>query len=314
MVGSIETQALETSAALLKTISRGDIDRVGCYYAQDTVFMPLLSGDLRRGRGGAVWGQMDLVGACARAEIDEAETASVVLSDKIVAQGCHCVFGLKNGRILPSRFSTVYQRQPDGTLKILNQHFSILPKSEEGLAHAKIMSPLVSDARYMEILKNKQVPVAATEEMQRVHDSLDHTWFDAVASGQAENVVALYRPDAVLLPTVSNELCRTQDQRLGYFTGFTSHNPMGEVYARVARRYDDVVVDSGLYAFRMKEGPVILARYDYTKNGGGLHIAMHHSSQNPSGQIDVSVPRAEGRTRPLAARTASGSSFTLVQK
>jgi uncharacterized protein (TIGR02246 family) len=54
-------------------------------------------------------------------------------------------------------------------------------------------------------------------------------WNNALATGDPQQVAALYGEDAVLLPTLSDSARYTNDRIADYFVGFLKKKPVGEI-------------------------------------------------------------------------------------
>ena len=109
-------------------------------------------------------------------------------------------------------------------------------------------------------------------------------WNAALATGSPDAVTALYADDAVLLPTVSNQVRHNHDEIRDYFVNFLARKPQGEIKESNIRFLGkDVVINSGVYAFTFGNGDKVTARftYLYRKVGGEWKIAEHHSSAMP---------------------------------
>lgn len=114
-------------------------------------------------------------------------------------------------------------------------------------------------------------------------------WNAALATGDPNRVAALYAPDAVLLPTLS-DIRTTHAGIVDYFKTFLASKPVG----KIQQRYITVLgptsaVDTGLYEFTLtdKDGTksTVDARYTfvYALRGGHWLIVNHHSSKVPTG-------------------------------
>ncbi len=113
-------------------------------------------------------------------------------------------------------------------------------------------------------------------------------WFQAVSSGNPNKVLELYKKDAVLLPTLSNEVHDLPEERLNYFKMFTSlkniKGTINEIHTQ--KLSDNVVNQSGIYTFTFeKDGKIVKvpARFSFTlvKDGNKWVVAEHHSSKMP---------------------------------
>jgi len=65
----------------------------------------------------------------------------------------------------------------------------------------------------------------AREEVAQLFDR----WNVALQTGQAEEVVKLYAPDAILLPTISNKVRRNHAEIKDYFEHFLHYQPVGRI-------------------------------------------------------------------------------------
>jgi len=114
-------------------------------------------------------------------------------------------------------------------------------------------------------------------------------WNAALATGDPQKVADLYAPDAVLLPTVSNEVRRSRAEIVDYFTKFLQSKPQGVIENEIVDVLDaDTAVNTGVYEFALtKDGKTerVRARYTYVyelREGKWL-IVNHHSSAMPEG-------------------------------
>lgn len=117
-----------------------------------------------------------------------------------------------------------------------------------------------------------------TEILQLFHD-----WNEALTQGSAERVAALYRPDAVLVPTLSDTLRTTPEQILAYFEKLIDEEgPTVKLSTTVhITRFGTTAINSGLYTFHLRNsGEYADARYTfvYYWSDGGWRISAHHSS------------------------------------
>ncbi len=110
-------------------------------------------------------------------------------------------------------------------------------------------------------------------------------WDAALRTGDADEVVALYAPDAVLLPTFSDRVRTTEEGRRDYFAHFLQRRPRASVVEGHARAYGDVAVHSGIYAFAFGAGAEREAHarftFVYRRVDGRWWIVEHHSSGMP---------------------------------
>lgn len=138
----------------------------------------------------------------------------------------------------------------------------------------------------------KAVAPAATTEKEVA--ALFDRWNAALATGNPKTVAALYAPNGILQPTVSNHVRTTPEAIVDYFEHFLPLKPQGVINSREIRLLgSDAALDSGVYTFSLvKEGkPVkVQARYTYLyqKINGEWKIMNHHSSAMPE-KVDESL-------------------------
>jgi uncharacterized protein (TIGR02246 family) len=114
-------------------------------------------------------------------------------------------------------------------------------------------------------------------------------WNSALATGDPDKVADLYAPDAVLLPTVSNNVRTDRAEIVDYFEHFLQNKPTGTIDQEVIKVIDsDTAVNTGVYHFDLtKDGKPqrVAARYTYVYElvGGKWLILNHHSSAMPEG-------------------------------
>lgn len=125
-------------------------------------------------------------------------------------------------------------------------------------------------------------PTPATTEIAALFDR----WNAALQTGDPRIVAALYAPDAVLVPTVSNRVRRTRAEIEDYFAHFLTKDPRGRIVQSNIRIYGDIAIDSGLYSFALTIAGVdvdLPCRYSfvYRRLGRDWRIVEHHSSVMP---------------------------------
>ncbi|MEW1831169.1 SgcJ/EcaC family oxidoreductase [Streptomyces sp. NPDC088196] len=116
-------------------------------------------------------------------------------------------------------------------------------------------------------------------------------WNAALQTGDPKKVANRYAPDAVLLPTVSNEIRTDRAEIVDYFEHFLPNKPVAkkvETYINVLD--SNSAIDAGAYDITLtdpKTGKkrVVEARYtyEYEKRGSKWLIVNHHSSVMPEG-------------------------------
>lgn len=112
---------------------------------------------------------------------------------------------------------------------------------------------------------------------------LFHRWNDALQTLEPKQVAALYDSNAILLPTVSNQVRHNTDEIEDYFKGFLAKTPVGEIEESNVRIYGNIAINSGVYTFTLNGDQKVPARFTfvYRWNGQQWLIIEHHSSQMP---------------------------------
>jgi|KBSSwiStaDraftv2_1062776.scaffolds.fasta_scaffold214771_2 uncharacterized protein (TIGR02246 family) len=118
--------------------------------------------------------------------------------------------------------------------------------------------------------------------------AVTRAWAEGMSAHDAERVLALYAPDAVLWGTRSPTI-RTDPAKVREYFGILKTVPdsykavLGEQHVRV---YGDMAINSGSYTFsQIENGKEVLrpARFSFVfrKNDGRWLIVDHHSSAVP---------------------------------
>ena len=111
-------------------------------------------------------------------------------------------------------------------------------------------------------------------------------WNDALATGNPDVVTNMYAEDAVLLPTVSNQVRHNHAEIRDYFVAFLAKQPQGVITESNARVLSDTLAtNAGVYVFTFGDGSTVSARFNYTYKlrGDAWKIIQHHSSAMPEG-------------------------------
>ena len=111
-------------------------------------------------------------------------------------------------------------------------------------------------------------------------------WNEALQSGDPDQVVALYASDAILLPTLSNDVRHHHTEMHAYFVDFLKRKPFGTINESNIRDLGELAVHSGVYSFNLTtDGQQSLAQcrftFVYRKIDGDWKIIEHHSSLMP---------------------------------
>jgi uncharacterized protein (TIGR02246 family) len=115
--------------------------------------------------------------------------------------------------------------------------------------------------------------------------ALFEQWDRSLATGNAATVDANYARDAILIPTLSNEIRRDPARRIAYFRDdFLPERPHGRLNHAYVRCFGDIAINSGIYTFTFGNGSRTQARYTFVyqrQSNGGWLIIEHHSSKMP---------------------------------
>ncbi|MDC6472508.1 SgcJ/EcaC family oxidoreductase [Luminiphilus sp.] len=116
--------------------------------------------------------------------------------------------------------------------------------------------------------------------------ALFDSWNAALATLNPDAVTTLYAEDAVLLPTVSNQVRHNHTEIRDYFVGFLQKSPQGVIdESNVCILSDTHATNSGVYTFTFGDGSSVTARFSYlyVATADGWKILQHHSSAMPEG-------------------------------
>ena len=109
-------------------------------------------------------------------------------------------------------------------------------------------------------------------------------WINAVKSGDAKQVVSLYRNNGILLGTFSNKERVGHELILEYFENLlkSKHGVEVEIVSENPHVFESSAINVGHYNF-VTNGKTINARFSfvYHKDNGDWKITSHHSSVMP---------------------------------
>lgn len=116
-------------------------------------------------------------------------------------------------------------------------------------------------------------------------EALFDKWNASLQTGDAHKVAENYLSDAVLLPTISNQVRLTDQERVDYFQDFLKKKPFGKIDTRTIRLGCNKAIDTGTYTFTFADKSSVTARYTFTYawDGKEWKISSHHSSAMPEG-------------------------------
>ena len=115
--------------------------------------------------------------------------------------------------------------------------------------------------------------------------ALFEEWNTALQTGEPKNVTALYESNAILLPTISNQVRHNHEEIEDYFIHFLAKSPKGVINESNIRTFGNIAINSGIYTFTFSDGNSVQARFTYVYrwNGQRWLIVEHHSSALPQG-------------------------------
>ena len=103
----------------------------------------------------------------------------------------------------------------------------------------------------------------STQEIAALFDR----WNTSLETLDPDKMAALYTPEAVLLPTLSNKPRTNHEEIRDYFVHFLEKKPQGKIDFRIIKIGCDSASDTGLYTFALQDttGKVksVSARYSY---------------------------------------------------
>lgn len=126
-----------------------------------------------------------------------------------------------------------------------------------------------------------------TRDVADIEQALE-LWCTTISHGKPEDIVNLFDPEAILLPTLMPGVLKTREERLSYFTQLMKNpNLTVTVNESHLRIINDIAINSGLYTFffeRQGKPVTIPARFTfiYQKKQQGWVIIEQHSSQIPN--------------------------------
>ena len=91
---------------------------------------------------------------------------------------------------------------------------------------------------------------------KEIIQSLTQNWQKALETKDTETVIQLYDKEAILIPTLSNIVCDTQDKRRNYFNNFLQKEPKCEITESHINVSSNYATHSGTYKFNLKNNLV----------------------------------------------------------
>lgn len=111
-------------------------------------------------------------------------------------------------------------------------------------------------------------------------------WDRSLQTGDPHQVAELYASDAILVPTMSNQVRHSPAEIEDYFVRFLRLNPDGRVEEQNIQIFCDLAVNSGIYTFAVEQDgkpAEVKARFTFVYRwlGDRWLIIDHHSSGMP---------------------------------
>jgi uncharacterized protein (TIGR02246 family) len=181
------------------------------------------------------------------------------------------------GEKVLARYTFVYVLE-DGEWTIAHHHSSPMP---EPMLKQK-------EEQDQQRANEEKESILSEEEVAKLFDQ----WNEALASKDATRVAALYHPNSLLLPTISDVPRMNLQDIQDYYQTFLQQQPQAVIRDRVILTGKNFAEDAGAYEFTMgATGEKVLARFSfvYTREteSGQWKIYHHHSSAMPQALMDA---------------------------
>lgn len=113
--------------------------------------------------------------------------------------------------------------------------------------------------------------------------ALFNDWNQALHTKDPKQVAALYDKQAILLPTLSNQVRHTPAEIEDYFVHFLAKGPNGTLNESNVRLFNNLAINSGIYTFYFKDSSSAQARFTFVYHWQNKKwmIVEHHSSLMP---------------------------------
>ncbi|MDE1166576.1 MAG: SgcJ/EcaC family oxidoreductase [Pseudomonas sp.] len=111
-------------------------------------------------------------------------------------------------------------------------------------------------------------------------------WNQSLQSQDSNRMLDHYAEGSILLPTVSNSLRISPEEKRDYFKHFMANAPRGNIVTRHIQTDCNTALDSGIYEFSFAStGDKVRARYSFSYRWvtDRWLISSHHSSVMPQG-------------------------------
>jgi len=129
----------------------------------------------------------------------------------------------------------------------------------------------------------------STDQRLAVSHPVIDKWLKCVNAQSVDEVCALYAPDAILLPTLSEVICDSPEDIREYFEFFLGRPKLkATLLSCYVQVYSEIKIDSGIYQFEWedaKRGGIVSTSVRFTFVIRDELIVEHHSSMTPGAQI-----------------------------
>jgi uncharacterized protein (TIGR02246 family) len=120
--------------------------------------------------------------------------------------------------------------------------------------------------------------------------SLFDRWNKSLQTGDPKQVLKNYANSSILLPTLSNKVRISNQEKLDYFEHFLAKKPVGKIELSSVELDCNTAFDAGIYQFTFGDGSTAKARYSYTYKWFPAVkewlITSHHSSLMPEKVVE----------------------------
>lgn len=161
--------------------------------------------------------------------------------------------------------------------------FALAAAASTLTAAAVLLPPALASAR------QAAIPAPAQSALEREVAGNTARFAAALATGNPDRVTALFAPNAILAPTVSNEVRTTPERIRAYFVDFLQLSPRPRVDSRTITVLDPgTAIEGGTWTFQLTRNGTtseVQARYTivWEKTAAGWQIQLLHSSLMPEG-------------------------------
>ena len=111
--------------------------------------------------------------------------------------------------------------------------------------------------------------------------TLLNNWIQAIQTEDPKQVIPLYDKTAILVPTLSNKVCNTQEKIKAYFDHFLQKKPKCTINECHIQTIESLGIASGIYTFTVQDQTTVQARYSFVFSLQTTKILNHHSSMMP---------------------------------